>query len=162
QLIYKAYGLLARRGHLLTVIRTVDPAARQLIQEPRLEWVKSRIGVIGLISIEVELSAAALVEVATRAIANAHGALDALPERELTADDVWNLLLIISLPWTLDEAREDQAIFEALFGLERDLRGSRKLLLWRGNSPLEHLGGFTADLKLWVPSSPNPLRDEIE
>jgi hypothetical protein len=162
QLLEKSYALLSRRGHLWLLLAKADGTAELLVRDDSCEWVKCRVGVVGMITIERRMEPKELSLSVAGKVARAHATLDALPNSRFSEDDVWNLLLLLSVPWTEEEAKGEEAVFSVLSDLEGDLSGSRKLVLWRGRSPLEDLGRFGGTTHLWVPSTADPLREALE
>lgn len=158
----KVFSLLSRRGYLLLLLQDLDASAEQLARTESCEWVRSRIAIVGLTTItKREQDGPKLRSQISRAVTGAHALLDSLPDTLFTINDAWNLVLLISLPWSEQEAIITQSLFDVLAEVERDLGGSRKILLWRGTSPSHHLDRFSHDGTSWVPSSPDPLRDAV-
>jgi hypothetical protein len=160
-LVQRCLALLARAGYLHLVIRRYDASAILLARTATVEWVRARTGIIGLLRIPRRQTAPELRLTLDRVIGAAHSALDDLSEERLSSDDLWNLLLLVSLPWTHEEAAAETALMTTLSDLERSLTGSRKVCVWRTISPLSHFSGFAAATSAWLPSSTSPLHDEL-
>ncbi len=158
---------LARQGRTLeSGLRRVDPRAQVLVENERCEWVKSVFGILGLIRISPETgahesSAQGVARRIKQGADEAYALLDALPEERLSLEDVWNLLLFISVPWTQEEIGGLPELAAALFQIGQDTSGSRKIVLPRGASPLQHIGRMGGKGTPWIPSSPDPLRDAV-
>jgi hypothetical protein len=125
---------------LATVQAHGDPAAESLIANAAGEWVRSRFGILGLMRLPERLAASDWAASLQERTSEAYGLLDALAPGLLTADDVWSLLLFVSVPWGEEEVSAAPELRRILQEYAADLRGSRKIVLWSGQSPAEFLG----------------------
>jgi len=157
----KAFGLVSRRGRLHSLIRRFDSSASLLAKDAGCEWVRSRTGIIGLVAIPHKQPAATLKAMAETRILAAHGLLESQPESQFSMEDVWNLILLISVAWSKEEAG-DENCDQVLRDLEKDLTASRKIVLWRGTSPIEHIGPLSRTHGGIVAASADPALDAIE
>ncbi len=139
-----------------------DRQATVLFADTSCEWVRSRIGIIGLIALEDTLSPETMAARLAEQIVRAHAQLDALPESLFSFDDMWNVILLIGVPWTEEESESDPVLRRELLNVTRDLSGSRKIVLWR-NTPVPTLLGPLAPMPGIIgTSSEAPLRDVIQ
>jgi hypothetical protein len=148
--------------HFPDEMRTVDPAASILVSDDSCQWVRSRMGIVGLIALEERVSPETLREWLDQMIIRAHAQLDALPESLFSHDDMWNVTLFIAVPWTQGEISADSKLSTALLDVTRDLSGSRKVILWTDTSVANHLGPLAQASKTWSGSSGEPLRDVVQ
>lgn len=161
QTFSRLLAVLARRGYLHGLLAQSDSQATLLSLSDSAEWIRYRTGIVGLVHIAHPEPPSELRKLLGASIAAAHAALDALPSNALTSNDLWNLLLLLAVPWSLSEIEDDPERYGVLSQFERDLTGSRKLCLWRGVSPAVHVGAFRSVTSPWLPSSADPLRDEL-
>lgn len=143
------------------IIRNHDPAALLIKRDERCEWVRSTLGIIGLIRISEPLLPPALQTRLSDDIAHAYAVLDEFPDSTISFDDLWNLLLLIWIPWTRDELEQLEDIANILLSVSRDTAGSRKVILWRDRSPAEYVGPLGRGAAPWLPSSGDPLRAAV-
>jgi hypothetical protein len=92
---------------------------------------------------------------------HAYSLLDALPEDRLAFEDLWNLLLFVSVTWIEDDLRNSAVLAAAASQHARDTVGSRKILLLKGRSPLDYIGALKPGRDPWSPISGDPLRDAL-
>lgn len=155
--------MLRTRKTLEFTLKDIDPDSRQLAHNERAEWVRSRLGIIGMVVVPQASNGPELKEQIASEVRNAHALLDTLPEDQLSLEDLWNLLLFVAVPWTQAEVESGAAERrEILDETIRDTSGSRKLILWAGRSVVDHLGPMGRRGTLWLPSSPDPLRDALQ
>jgi hypothetical protein len=147
---------------LLEIIRGEDPAATQIVGDDQCEWIRSRFGIVGRIVVSERCDQETLRSVLNRRIAHAHAVLDQLPDQTLSFEDLWNLTLFIMVPWSKEEVQTEKPVADRLLGYARDSSGSRKVLLWRGTGPRDHLGPLGRGPESWMPSRGEPLQDAID
>lgn len=135
--------------------------AELLVQDDSCVWLRSRIGIVGMVQIDEQITAVDLTRDLNDKITYAHAQLERLKADELSLDDLWNLILFISVPWTGDEIARFPAVAAILARCARNLQGSRKVILYKGISPSIHVGDFSATQQAWIPKIGEPLRAEI-
>jgi hypothetical protein len=140
----------------------LDPDASLLVSDDFCQWVRSRMGIVGLLALEDRVPLETVREFLKEGIVRAYAQLDALPERLFSHDDMWNVTLFIAIPWTQGETVADSKLSSALLDVTRDLSGSRKVILWKGTSVANHLGPLVQASKTWSVSSGEPLRDVVQ
>ncbi len=143
------------------VMRRVDHQARRLTKSEDSEWFRSRLGIVGVTRVPPVRDAEELREQLRASIGKAHALLDTLPEDQLSLEDLWNLLLFVAVPWNQEEAENHKDIMAVLEEAVQDTAGSRKIILWRGKSLVDHLGPMGRRGTFWLPSSSDPLRDAL-
>jgi hypothetical protein len=151
-------------GPLLKSIRRIDPKAKELVNADKCEWVRCSLAIVGRVRIpkmsramSPEMLSALVRETATAA----YEALDDLPDEELSFEDLWNLVLFIEIPWTEQKSKENPELIRVLSDIANDLRGSRKIILWRGSTIERLLGSLAKGGKAWIPVSGDPLRGKV-
>ena len=154
--------ILRNRGTLEFALQRIDAQSRRVACNDDSEWVRSRFGIVGVVWLSIARSGPELKDKIGLAVRKAYALLDALSDEQLSLVDLWNLLLFVSVPWTQAEAESDQELMEVLDETVRDTSGSRKLILWKGRSLMDHLGPMGRRGTLWLPSSPDPLRDALQ
>jgi len=159
--IAAALDELVAKGTIESVLRRVDFRARRLAGDENAQWVRSRMGIVGVVNVSAAASSKAVKEEIERSIRKAYALLDNLPEDELSLEDLWNLLLFVSVPWTQEEASAEDEIIAVLNEAVENTSGSRKIILWKDKSLIDHLGPMGRRGTLWLPSSPDPLRDAL-
>jgi hypothetical protein len=147
-------------GSLEDSLRAVgDASARSIAHDDQCEWVRSHFGIIGIVRIGTYDRAADVSKVIESAIAHAYSQLDGLAPDILTHDDLWNLLLLLALPWTRTEvASSSTELRQTLHACAGDVRGSRKLLLWANSSPADPFRELATD---GAPEAFEALNDPI-
>jgi hypothetical protein len=155
--------MLRDRGTLEFALKAIDADSRRLAHNEHAEWVRSRLGIIGMVVIPQTTSGPELKEQVALAVRSSYSLLDALPEDQLSLEDLWNLLLFVAVPWTQADADSGASERrEVLDDIVRDMSGSRKLILWKDRSIADHLGPMGRRGTLWLPASPDPLRDTLQ
>jgi hypothetical protein len=145
---------------LATLIKLNDPHAEPLAADETCEWVRSRFAIVGRVCVETKVSPSELRDLIDQRTAHAYAALDQLSESELSFADLWNLLLVIAVPWTRTEARSLPEIDKLLESTATDTSGSRKIILWADSSLEAHLGDLGHGNSI-SPRSGDPLRDSV-
>lgn len=149
---------------LLDSMKLIDPKATLLYRDERCEWVRSALAIVGKIQVatgDKDTSPRTLSSSLTKLISHAYSVLDTLPDEQLSFEDLWNLLLLISVPWTRPEVRDRADIVNILSAFATDISGSRKLILWADTSLERYLGSLGSGAGSWVPPSGDPLRDTV-
>jgi hypothetical protein len=135
-------------------VRTVDAEATELVSDGNVSWVRSRLGILGEVRIPDATPADEAPRLVQEQVARAHALLDELPLNRFRRSDVWNLLLFVCLPFDSTIAPDIRAQLETT---SADLRGSRRLLLWRGQAVESQLAPVMRHLRL-VSAPGDPLR----
>lgn len=143
-------------------IKRIDENAKVLVEDNSCQWIRSQMGIVGLVRIDAKVSSEGLNELFSTQVAHSYGMLDRLPQSALSSDDVWNLLLIVSVPWGEDEMRDMPDVAAVLNEYAQNMEGSRKIILWKGSSLDKHLGPLGEGIISWMPSSADPLREAVE
>jgi len=146
---------------LIALIKLNDPDAEPLTADETCEWVRSRFAIVGRISIETKVSPSELKDLTEQRTARAYAALDQLSDNELSFADLWNLLLVVAVPWTRREARSLTEIDNLLASTATDTSGSRKIILWKDSSLEKQLGDFEHSENAATALSGDPLRDSV-
>src|SRR6266436_692945 len=110
---------------LAALIKLNDSDAEPLAADETCEWVRSRFAIVGRICVETKVSPSELRDLIEQRTAHAYAALDQLSESELSFADLWNLLLVIAVPWKRSEARSLPEIDHLLGSTATDTSGSR-------------------------------------
>lgn len=152
---------ITQRETLHFLLRRFDPHADVLAKTERCEWVRSNIGILGLVHISEKSTGELLRDQIRQALRDAHAILDALPENRLSLEDLWNLLLFISVPWTKAEIEANVDVANVLSQVSQDTSASRKVVLPQDSSLRRHIGPMDARGTPWMPSSADPLREAI-
>jgi hypothetical protein len=149
---------------LLDSVIRLDPKAMTIYRDEQCEWVRCRLAIVGKIQLdrpEAYVAAQKLTSSLKKLTAHAYAVLDELSDEQLSFEDLWNLLLLIAVPWTRADIRKHADIADVLSTFATDVSGSRKVILW-ADTPLEqHLGSLGAGAKPWIPPSGDPLRDAV-
>lgn len=154
-------GTIRDKETVESVMRRLDPRAEPLAKDIDCQWFRSRLAIIGVTRIPKVSDATELRKKVDVAVRKTYGLLDNLPEDRLSLEDLWNLLLFVSVPWSQEEAEQQVEMMGVLNEVVQDTSGSRKVILWKGQSLLEHLGPMEGRGTFWLPSSPDPLRDAL-
>jgi len=88
-----------RTTTLYETMRSIDPSAELLVSDESCEWVRSVLAIVGRITLETPLPADEAQRTISEKTAHAYAMLDDLPDEKLASEDLWNLLLMISVPW---------------------------------------------------------------
>ncbi len=143
-------------------IKEVDPGAEILVADDVCEWVRSSLSIVGLIRIESKLEADELRNVISDRIKAAYSLVDDLSDEKLALEDLWNLLLLIQVPWTRDEVRLLPATAQVLSNVANDTKGSRKIIVWTDSTPAQYVGPLGEGMTSWIPPSGDPLHDTVK
>jgi hypothetical protein len=150
-----------RRLMIQSAIRSqlsvLDPQAELLAESARVAWWRTAWGVIGVAELDDEQSITTLPDI-TR---TAYALLDFLPEAKLPMDDLWNLTLVLAVPWTFQDATQHDRAWEALEAATRDTTGARKVILWSDERLADHFGRLTTAAQVQSSVLDDPLRDAI-
>jgi hypothetical protein len=149
---------LCHFGSFAEVLIGIDPSSTPLMRDASCEWVKTALGIVGVVAIGGSPQAA--LDLVHRSVSHAYAQLDRLPEADLSFEDLWNILLFISVAWPEKETRGHSPAHD-LIAFANDMTGSRKILLWQGDSPLQHIASFQPGTTAWTPVSGDPLWDAI-
>jgi hypothetical protein len=133
----------------------------QLTRDQRCEWVRSWLGVLGLVRVDPGVTDAELPPTLDSLVNHAHNMLDQLPEETLGFEDLWNVTLLVKVPWSRDEVEGRPKVSEALMELSANTTGSRKMVVWGNDSILEHIGKMTDSGAAWLPISGDPIREAL-
>lgn len=155
--------LLSRSdGWLLEQLSKLDRNAKQLIGDDFCEWVRSRPGIIGIIRLARITPNRQSDSILRRLIEHAYTLLDGLSSEELSVQDVWNVTLLIAVPIRQSEIDRASPVAKSLETVGRDLKGSRKLILWSDRAVSDYFGPLGEGTELWRLSSDDPLRQTLE
>jgi hypothetical protein len=155
--------LLSRSdGWLLEQLLRLDRNAKQLIADEFCEWVRSRPGIIGIVRLARIAPNRQFDSILRRLIEHAYTLLDGLPSEELSVQDVWNVTLLIAVPIRQSEIDRASPMAKSLETIARDLKGSRKLVLWSDRTVSDYFGPLGEGTQLWRLSSDDPLRQTLE
>jgi hypothetical protein len=124
----------------LDAVRSVDPAAISIAQEPAAEWLRTSTGIVGRVSLEDCADALSLKHSAPERIAGAYSLLDR--SQGVEYDECWNVLLLVAVGGTSVRDASDSDALTFLASVARDTSGSRKVILWSDDSPIKHVGPF--------------------
>jgi hypothetical protein len=149
------------RESLVFHMRRFDRGAELLTKDANCEWVRSRVGIVGLVSIRTKIAADRLGNDIKHAAQAAHSLLDTLPESRLSLEDLWNLLLFVRVAWTKAEMEVQSDVAKELFRVSLDTTGSRKIILPIDASLQEFVGPLDTRGTPWMPSSADPLLDAV-
>jgi hypothetical protein len=144
------------------MVAAEDSTVQELQRDDQCEWVRSRYGILGLVRIDERISHQEVKRLLDERVAHAHSVLDQLPDEALSFEDLWNLLLMISVPWNIEQAEADRELAELLLSCVRDTTGSRKIIIWRGTSPTDYIGRLGKGAGSWMPASGDPLREAAD
>lgn len=153
---------MTRFRDLVVDFRALDPTTELLAENEGSGWARTRWGVIGLARLESVPETTAEARAALDgAVQEAYSLLDSLPETRLPAEDLWNLTLLVSVPWRREEAPHHPEAYESLVGSAQDTRGARKLILWADESVANHFGRLTTPTNVDGGVLTDPLREVI-
>ena len=143
---------------LRSELTAIDPGAELLAENSQTSWWRTGFGILGLAGVDEEGITRGLSEI-TR---GAYTLLDFLPEAKLPTSDLWNLTLVLAVPWTAEEAIKDSAVYGALEAATHDTTGARKVVMWSNERLRDHFGRLTtATAQPRGLSWNDPLREEI-
>jgi hypothetical protein len=142
-------------------VRQFDGRARELREDAQCQWVRCGFGIVGLVTISHAAPAAELDARIEGLVAHAHSVLDDLPDEQLEVEDLWNVVLLIAVPWTRAGAASEPLIAAVLLRWTRNTIGSRKIILWQGSDLRDYLGPLGLGARGWMPPLGDPLRDTI-
>jgi hypothetical protein len=161
--LLRTLAFLARGdGWLLRELLHLDGNARQLVEDEFCEWVRSRPGIIGIVQLARFAPIQQSTNILRRLIEHAYTLLDRLPQEKLSVQDIWNVTLLIAVPVAESELNRDSEIARALDAISRDVKGSRKVILWFDRSIGDYFGPLGEGRNLWKLSSDDPLRRTLE
>lgn len=144
---------------LLDVVRSIDPDATSMPTSGSAEWVRSALGILGIVKLEDCGDPHSLRATVSERISSAYAELESASASPLQEDEFWNILLFLRAPLARHQALANPDMARALAEVAQDTRGSRKVILWKGESPLLHLaplGGAAVG-----PSAADPIRDAL-
>jgi hypothetical protein len=150
---------------LLDSLRNIDPDAAVIYSDEVCAWVRCRLAIVGRVQLnksDADASPEKLSSSIKQLTNHAYAVLDELPDDQLSFEDLWNLVLLISVPWTQTELEKRTKIVETLAEFATDISRSRKLILWSDVLPEEHFGSLGAGDKPWSPPSGDPLRETVK
>jgi hypothetical protein len=137
-------------------------SAELLAANERCVWMRSKWGIVGTINLlDLPQDGTTLSVAIAAAVSHAYSLLDALPETRLPAGDLWNLTLLLSVPWTRADGAKRPAIHEPLRLLVQDTKGARKVILWSDETVKDHFGRLTTPRQVLSTPFTDPLRDTI-
>jgi len=153
--------LLQRSAWLYREVASVDASVELLVQNSVCEWVRSSVGVVGLVQIVRDSSVRDLTEQLELLRVTAHATVDRVPAARLSTDDLWTLLLIVSVPWSRAElvVQDEESAILTKFTI--DTIGSRKLIMSADESVRSLVGPIVGSGSSWFPSTDDPFRDQL-
>jgi hypothetical protein len=161
--LLRMLAFLARGdGWLLEELAQLDRKAKQLVGDELCEWVRSRPGIIGIVQLARFSPIQQLTNLLRRLIEHAYTLLDRLPQEKLSVQDIWNVTLLIAVPFKESELDRDSETAKVLDAISRDLTGSRKVVLWLDRRIADYFGPLGEGRHLWKLSSDDPLRRTLE
>ncbi len=149
-------------GQLLDRLGELDSTAKVLVDRPEVEWVRSRLGIIGLVSIQEPANAGSFRQMISVTLELAHGFLDALSPMEFSRSDVWNLLLLVRVPWTRQEIKTRTSEAAVLIDLCNDVVASRKVVIWKDADISDYFWSRVASVGSAGLATVDPLRQTLE
>ena len=148
-------------AQLLQLLHRIDDKVKELRADEQCEWVRSKLGVIGFIRVAEPVNDDALDALLGERIAHAHALLDELSDDDLQLEDLWNIVLLIAVPWTRDAMATLPETARVLLSWVRDTSGSRKIIVWSGTTVEDYLGPLGGGLTGWMPPTGDPLRAAV-
>ena len=142
---------MSNPGRLVDEVRSLDASAEELSADSRCEWVRCAFAIIGRVRIRESGSPDALDREISEEVAHALAQIDRVPDRMLTQDELWNLVLFIAVPWPRAQSESEVAKDRVLARWARNTAGCRKLILWADSSIAAHVGPLSSDGEAWVP-----------
>jgi len=149
-------------GWLLGELVELDRKAKQLVDDEFCEWVRSRPGIIGIVLLSRFVPIHRSTNFLRRLIEHAYTLLDSLPQDKLSVPDIWNVTLLIAVPFKEPELDRNSEIAKSLDAISRDVTGSRKLILWFDRRIGDYFGPLGEGQHLWKISSDDPLRRTLD
>jgi hypothetical protein len=147
------------RGALRSDLILLDRDAELLAENSQTSWWRTGFGVIGIAEVTEDATTRGLADL-THA---AYALLDFLPETRLPAQDLWNLTLVLAVPWSFEEVVREPGLLEALEAVAHDPTGARKIVLWSNETLRDHFGRLaTAAEKVQGFNWNDPLREAID
>ena len=147
--------------HLLQSLTAVDKTAKVLVDRPEGQWARSRLGIVGIIDVGEPTDADSLRNGLQRSVAAAHACLDSLSPADFSHSDVWNLLLFVRVPWTKQQIGDKAAEASVLMDLSNDLRGSRKVVLWKDTDISDYFWSRMGSTQTLPLRPVDPLREAL-
>lgn len=135
-------------------------AVEPLVQNALCDWVKSQVGIVGRISLRTD--EADMQRRLALLRQQAHETIDRVPLSKLSLNEVWNLLLVVRLPWQRDEILQKEQEWTVLREFISDVRGSRKLLQYADTPLASLLGPFDSQRSSAGRTYEDPFLDELE
>lgn len=127
-------------SQLQSQLKAADPDSQLIASDLQCQWIRSRLGIVGIVSIDEKVPAQDLRQLLSSRVNHAYAMLDSLPAAQLSSDDAWNLLLVIAIPWTKEEVSTLPEIADVFSEFAQNLTGSRKIILWKRGRMSDHLG----------------------
>jgi hypothetical protein len=149
------------QSKLSTSLKSQDWSAERLAADDKCEWVRSWLGILGLIRVPESTVDSQVSDVLNSLILHAHNRLDELPEESLNFDELWNVTLLVEVPWTPEEMTEHPLVAAALAKTIMNTTGSRKIVVWQGEEILDHVGKLGTAGGSWQPTSGDPIRQAL-
>ena len=133
----------------------------QLTGDDRCEWVRCWFGILGLIRVPDQTTDSKVSDTLSSLIVHAHSMLDQVPEEALEFEELWNVTLLVHVPWPWHEMEGRPNVAIALADVVGNTTGSRKLIVWKGEQVLDHVGKLGASGGTWQPTSGDPIREAL-
>jgi hypothetical protein len=152
---------MIRAHRLVDTLRPIDESVTHLQGDARCEWVRSTFGIVGKVAVPSVTGTNSLNDLISREVDHALALIDQIPDKQLDEQELWNLVLFISVPWTRLEAQTRSEIARVLAQWARNTVGCRKVILWSDVDIQNHLGPLGLGGEGWVPPLGDPLRDTI-
>src|SRR6266496_6311657 len=83
---------------LLDVVRSIDPDATLVAKSGSAEWVRSALGILGVVTLEDCGDPHSLRATVSERISNAYAELENSSASSLQEDEFWNILLFVRAP----------------------------------------------------------------
>jgi len=149
------------KSPLYTSLVSQHWSAERLSQDSECEWVRCWFGILGLVEIPDGTSDSEVPSVLSSRIDHAHSVLDELPEEKLNFDELWNVTLLVKVPWGAEDLAEHSEAAAALSRTIANTAGSRKVIVWKGEGLLAHVGRLGTGGGSWRPTSGDPIRETL-
>lgn len=152
---------MTERESLQNLMRAVDGEAQSLESDERCEWVRSRFGIIGRVSLSEKVPVESLDQRLRELVDHAYGVIDQVPDAVLGFEDLWSLLLLICVPWSRNEVASSPRLAEIFAGYSRETTGSRKVIVLAGEPIQDLFAPLGTGPSAWMPPPGDPLHEAI-
>lgn len=152
---------LKRADALVAALRPIDSTVESLSQNAVCECARCSVGIVVYANVRQDCSVVNLAEQLELIRHSSYALVDRIPTEKLSTDDLWALMLVVTVPWSRSELDKMPSEAAVLSRFVRNTQGSRKIVLTTDQTLSALVGPVASSESTWRPTSDDPLREQL-